>query len=129
LGQRAGDQINRRISLYVGAVLGGTFWGLVWLLRQQSADRMGAEQGLWKDRPTWWDDRHLAMLFGHLWIVVAGAWLLAVLVGGAMLLWGRARVLRSMGVALIMGTSAGWLIVIWMLLQHVLLGWVFARGI
>jgi hypothetical protein len=121
--------LSRRICLYGGAVVGGAFWGVAWLLTYQAADRQGAEQGLWRERPTWSDDQHLVVLFGHLWLAVAVAWLIVVAIGTAGLIWGRRAVLRSIGIALIVGPSAGWLIVAWMALQRLLFGWRFNGGI
>jgi hypothetical protein len=52
-----------------------------------------------------------------------------VVVGTASLIWGRRGVLRSIGIALIVGPSTGWLIVAWMMLQRLLFGWKFNNGI
>ena len=68
-------ELSPRSTMYVGAVLGGAFWGGVWLLSHQAQHYWCAQRGDCSAGPAWWDKQHLATVFGHLWLVIVVGWL------------------------------------------------------
>jgi hypothetical protein len=109
--------------MYVGAALGGAFWGGALLLKHQAQDYWCAQRGTCSNPPAWWDKEHLTTIFGHLWLVVVVSWLTAAIVGVVFSWLGQIRFIRNVGLALIAGPSAGWLIIAWLGLQQLLFGW------
>jgi hypothetical protein len=117
------DGLSPRFTMYVGAALGGAFWGGAWLLSHQAHDYWCAQRGGCSHPPAWWDKEHLATVFGHVWLVVVVGWLTVAIVGAVLSWLGPVRFIRSVGLALIAGPSAGWLIVAWLGLQQLVFGW------
>jgi hypothetical protein len=114
--------------MYAGAALGGAFWGGVWLLSHQTQAYRCAQRGDCSGGPAWWDTQHLAIVFDHLWLVVVVGWLAATIVGAVVSWLGPTRFIRRVGLALITGPSAGWLIVAWLGLQQLVFGWRMLGG-
>ncbi len=117
------DGLSPRFTMYVGAALGGVFWGGALLLNHQAQDYWCAQRGTCSNPPAWWDTAHLTTIFGHLWLVVIVGWLTAAIVGVVFSWLGHNRFIRNVGLALIAGPSAGWLIIAWFVLQQLLFGW------
>jgi hypothetical protein len=122
------DGLSLRSTMYVGAALGGAFWGGVWLLSHQAQHYWCAQRGDCSAGPAWWDKQHLATVFGHLWLVIVVGWLTAAIVGAVVWWLGPTRFIRGVGLALIAGPSAGWLVVAWLGLQQLVFGWRMLGG-
>jgi hypothetical protein len=122
------DGLSPRFTMYVGAVLGGAFWGGAWLLSHEAKDYWCAQRGECRNSPASWVKENLATVFGHLWLVIVVGWLIATIVGAVLWWLGPSRFIRNVGLALIAGPSVGWLVVAWLGLQQLLFGWGMLGG-
>jgi hypothetical protein len=103
-----GSQFSWRVGVYGGAGLGGVIWGLIALLTIVAPGDQ---------------TQHNAAVGAQLLLAAAGSGALGV--SGVLLAWfGRGRPLRSLALALIVGSLSGWLIVASLGVQHYMLGWV-----
>ena len=96
-----------RPALYAGAVLGGIAWGLIALFTVGAAGDQA---------------RHDAV-DGQRMFIAAGVWVALTAVGVALMLLGRYRLVRSAGVAVVIGPTGGWLIFASLALQAQIFGW------
>ena len=102
-----GSGIAWRPALYAGAVLGGIAWGLIALFTVGAAGDQA---------------RHDAV-DGQRMFIAAGVWIALTAVGVALMFLGRYRLVRSTGVALVIGPTGGWLIFASLALQAQIFGW------
>jgi hypothetical protein len=104
---RSGDGVAWRPALYAGALLGGIAWGLIALFT------VGAPG----------DQAQHDSVDGQRMYIAAGVWAAVTVFGLALILLGRYRVLRSAGVAIVIGPTGGWLIFASLALQAQIFGW------
>jgi hypothetical protein len=105
-----GPRLSWRLGIYCGAVVGGIFWGVVILCTIATPD--GAP---------WQTSMNAGQV--HRMLIVTAIWAALVIVGGAGIWLGRSRVLRSLGLALVVGLTSGWLILGSIVLQRQLAMW------
>jgi len=96
-----------RPGVFGGAVVGGLFWGLV------AAVTIGAPGDAASHADT---DGHRLVLATVVWIVLA-------LVGSALATFGGHRILRTVGLMLVVGPTGGWLMFASLAVQSQLFGW------
>jgi hypothetical protein len=108
--RRRERRLSWRLGIYCGAVLGGIFWGVVTLWTIAAPD--GAP---------WQTPTHASQV--HRMLILTVIWAAPVMVGVAGIWLGRSRVVRSLGLALVVGLSSGWLIVGSVVLQRQLAIW------
>jgi hypothetical protein len=94
--------ISWRLGVYGGAIIGGLLWGAI------AAATIGAPG----------NDVHLHEIAGPRLLIAAGVSLTLVVIGIALLWAGRHRLLRGLGVALMIGPLSGWLVLGSLILQR-----------
>jgi hypothetical protein len=108
--RRREHRLSWRLGIYCGAVLGGIFWGVVILCTIATPD--GAP---------WQTAVHASQI--HRMLIATVIWAALVIVGGAGIWLGRSRVARSLGLALVVGPTGGWLILGSVVFQRQLAIW------
>jgi hypothetical protein len=108
--RRREDRLSWRLGIYCGAVLGGIFWGVAILCTIATPD--GAP---------WQTPMHASQV--HRLLIATAIWAALAIVGGASIWLGRGRVVRSLGLALVVGLTSGWLILGSVVLQRQLAIW------
>jgi hypothetical protein len=108
--RRREQRLSWRLGIYCGAVLGGIFWGVVILGTIATPD--GAP---------WQTSMHAGQF--HRMLIPTVIWAALVIVGGAGIRLGRSRVVRSLGLALVIGLTCGWLILGSVVLERQLALW------
>jgi hypothetical protein len=99
--------LSWRLGVYGGAIVGGIFWGLVALFTIGAPGDQAQHDAV---------DSHRVLLATAVWLVFG--------IVGANLVWlGRIRVVRSLGLALVVGPTGGWLIFASLALQSHIYGW------
>jgi hypothetical protein len=99
--------ISWRLGVYGGAIIGGLLWGAI------AAATVGAPG----------NDAHLHDIGGPRLLIAAGVSLTLVVIGIALLWASRHRLLRGLGVALMIGPLSGWLVLGSLILQRGLHTW------
>jgi hypothetical protein len=107
---RRGEWLSWQFGIYCGAVVGGIFWGAVILFTIATPD--GAP---------WQTSMNAGQV--HRMLIVTAIWAALVIVGCAGIRLSRSRVVRSLGLALVVGLSSGWLILISIVVQRQLAVW------
>lgn len=107
MARMPGASVSWRFGTYCGAILGGLAWGAVALVTIGAPGSQAQHDAVDGDR----------LLLAAL---VCVACLIA---GGCLFAFSGIRVLRSLGVSLIVGPLGGWLIAGSLAVQHYLLGW------
>ena len=107
MNRPSGDPVSWRLGVYCGGILGGLIWGCVALFTIGVPGDQSQHDAV--------DGSRLLLA-----AVICTACLIA---GWCLLVFGRMRVLRGLGLALIIGPPSGWLIVASLAVQHYILGW------
>jgi hypothetical protein len=96
-----------RPGVFGGAVVGGLFWGLV------AAVTIGAPG----------DTASHAAADGHRLLLATVVWIVLAVAGAALTAFGRHRILRTVGLMLLVGPTGGWLVFASLAVQSQLFGW------